>query len=118
MSTPPRKIEILGTPVAAVDYDSATEESKRLAKCGRAAAVSASNTHIIALARYKPDFGRVMREFDLVLPDGMPLRWALNAKGANSAPVSVPATRKITYGSVEVTYTGIERVNPPERGSF
>ena len=82
MSAPPRKIEILGTPVAVVDYDSAIEESKRLAGSGRPAAVSASNTHIVALARHKPDFGRVMREFDLVLPDGMPLRWTLNAKGA------------------------------------
>lgn len=82
MSAPPRKIEILGTPVAAVDYDSAVGESKRLAGCGRPAAVSASNTHIIALAREKEEFGRVMRGFDLVLPDGMPLRWSLNAKGA------------------------------------
>ena len=82
MSVAPRKIEILGTPVAVVDYDSAIEESRRLARCGRAAAVAASNTHIVALARHKPEFGRVMRDFDLVLPDGMPLRWALNARGA------------------------------------
>ncbi|MBJ7258772.1 MAG: WecB/TagA/CpsF family glycosyltransferase [Chthoniobacterales bacterium] len=82
MSVPPRKINILGTPVAAVDYDSAIEECKRLASSGRPAAVSASNTHIVSLARHKPGFGRVMRRFDLVLPDGMPLCWALNAKGA------------------------------------
>ena len=82
MSVPPRKIEILGTPVSVIDYDSAIEESKRLARSGRPAAVSASNTHIIALARQKPDFGSVMSQFDLVLPDGMPLRWTLNAKGA------------------------------------
>jgi len=82
VSAPPRKIEILGTPVAVVDYDSAIAESRRLATEGRPAAVSASNTHILSLARHKKDFGRVMRQFDLVLPDGMPLRWSLNAKGA------------------------------------
>lgn len=82
MSTPLRNIKILGTPVAVVDYDSAIGESKRLAGCGRAASVAASNTHIISLARQKPDFGRVMRKFDLVLPDGMPLRWVLNLRGA------------------------------------
>lgn len=82
MSVLPRKIEILGTPVAVVDYDSAIGESKRLAGCGRPASVAASNTHIVSLARHKPDFGHVMRGFDLVLPDGMPLRWSLNAKGA------------------------------------
>jgi len=68
--------------VAVVDYDAAIEESKRLAGCGRPASVAASNTHIISLARQKQDFGRVMRRFDLVLPDGMPLRWALNMRGA------------------------------------
>lgn len=69
--------------MAVVDYDSAVGESKRLAGAGRPAAVAASNTHIISLARHKADFGRVMRGFDLVLPDGMPLRWTLNAKGAH-----------------------------------
>jgi hypothetical protein len=75
------------------------------------------------------DGGAGSDTYNLQLPNDLTLAWAindsgrsgtdvLNAKGANSAPVSVPATRKITYGSVEVTYTGIERVNPPERGSF
>lgn len=68
--------------MAVVDYDAAIGESKRLAGCGRPASVAASNTHIISLARQKQDFGRVMRKFDLVLPDGMPLRWTLNLRGA------------------------------------
>ena len=82
MSAAPRKIPILGTPVAVVDYASAIEESRRLAGEGRPAAVAASNTHILSLARHRRDFGDVMRKFDLVLPDGMPLRWSLNAQGA------------------------------------
>lgn len=77
-----RRIPVLGTPVSVVDYNSAIEESCRLAGLPRAAAVAASNTHIITLARHRQDFGSVMRRFDLVLPDGMPLRWALNARGA------------------------------------
>lgn len=82
MNAPPRNIEILGTPVAVVDYDSAIRECQQMARRERAAAVAASNTHIIALARQQPDFGEIMRGFDLVLPDGMPLRWTLNARGA------------------------------------
>jgi N-acetylglucosaminyldiphosphoundecaprenol N-acetyl-beta-D-mannosaminyltransferase len=77
-----RKIEILGTPVAVVDYPATVAESIRLAGQERPAAVAASNTHIVALARHDPEFGAVMRRFDLVLPDGMPLRWSLNARGA------------------------------------
>lgn len=82
MSAAPPKFPILGTPVAAVDYEAAVKESRRLAGESRPAAVAASNTHIVALARQRPDFGRVMRRFDLVLPDGMPLRWWLNAQGS------------------------------------
>lgn len=78
----PRKITILGTPVATVDYAQAIEESCRLARAARPASVAASNTHIVSLARQKRSFGEVMRGFDLVLPDGMPLKWALNARGA------------------------------------
>ncbi len=82
MSTAPRKIPVLGTPVAVVDYESAIAEAWRLAREPRPASVSASNTHIVALARQKRDFGRIMGGFDLVLPDGMPLRWAMNMQGA------------------------------------
>jgi len=82
MSAAPRKITILGTPVAVVDYDAAIAESLRLAGEPKPAAVAASNTHIISLARHQRDFGAVMRKFDLILPDGMPLRWSLNARGA------------------------------------
>ena len=82
MNAPPRNIEILGTPVAVVDYDSAIRKCQEMARADRATAVAASNTHIIALARQQPAFGEIMQGFDLVLPDGMPLRWALNARGA------------------------------------
>ena len=68
--------------MSVVDYDAAIAESIRLAGEQHPAAVAASNTHIIALARHQGDFGEVMRKFDLILPDGMPLRWSLNAHGA------------------------------------
>jgi len=78
----PAKIPVLGIPVAVVDYEAAIEESRRLAGLDRPTSVAASNTHIISLARHKEDFGTVMKRFDLVLPDGMPLRWSMNARGA------------------------------------
>ena len=83
MPTLTPKIKILGTPVAAVDYETAIRECQRLARRLQPAAVCASNTHIIALARHNRDFGELIRSFDLLLPDGMPLRWVLNARGAH-----------------------------------
>jgi N-acetylglucosaminyldiphosphoundecaprenol N-acetyl-beta-D-mannosaminyltransferase len=63
-------------------YDSALERVKALAKQSRPTAVCPANTHILAEARHNPDFARVLTKFDLVLPDGMPVVWALNRLGA------------------------------------
>src|SRR5882757_11059266 len=78
----PRAAKILGTSVNCVDYEDALKVTLALARGGRPAAVSACNTHLIALARTEPDFHQVMEDFDLVVPDGFPLVWKLNAQGA------------------------------------
>jgi N-acetylglucosaminyldiphosphoundecaprenol N-acetyl-beta-D-mannosaminyltransferase len=80
-----RSIKVLGVPVACVTYESAFEEVKKLAQQPRPTAVCPANTHILAEARHDPDFGRTMAKFDLVLPDGMPVVWALNYRGAGLA---------------------------------
>jgi N-acetylglucosaminyldiphosphoundecaprenol N-acetyl-beta-D-mannosaminyltransferase len=71
----------LGTSVACATYDTALERIKELADEPRVSAVCPCNTHIIAEARRNPDFAEVLARFDLVLPDGMPVVWALNARG-------------------------------------
>lgn len=74
-------LPIIGLPVAAIDYAKAVDwVLDRAAKGDRAYAVEAANTHVAALSRVDPRFGRSMRHFDLICPDGMPLIWALNAQ--------------------------------------
>ena len=75
-------MKILGTTVACATYDSALERIKSLARQSRPTAVCPANTHILAEARHDPDFAQVLAKFDLVLPDGMPVVWALNSCGA------------------------------------
>jgi N-acetylglucosaminyldiphosphoundecaprenol N-acetyl-beta-D-mannosaminyltransferase len=82
---PNRSLSVLGTRVACATYDSALERAKALAKEDRPTAVCPANTHILAEARHNPSFGETIRKFDLVLPDGMPVVWALNACGAGLA---------------------------------
>jgi N-acetylglucosaminyldiphosphoundecaprenol N-acetyl-beta-D-mannosaminyltransferase len=74
-------IGLLGTPIACATYDSALEQIKALAREPRPTAVCPSNTHILGEARHNPEFARVLARFDLVLPDGMPVVWALNFGG-------------------------------------
>src|SRR5215213_1112825 len=74
-------IDILDVSVACATYDSALQRIQELAQSGRPAAVCPANTHILAEVQRHPDFLEVMAKFDLVLPDGMPVVWALNLFG-------------------------------------
>lgn len=74
-------VEVLGTRVASATYESGLEQVRALAASGRPAAVCAANTHIVSLARHDPSFASVVRSFDMLLPDGMPLIWAMNRRG-------------------------------------
>lgn len=71
--------------MACATYASALERIKELARERRPAAVCPANTHILAEARHSPDFARVLSKFNLILPDGMPVVWALNRRGAGLA---------------------------------
>jgi N-acetylglucosaminyldiphosphoundecaprenol N-acetyl-beta-D-mannosaminyltransferase len=76
-----RSIRIFGVPIACATYDSALEHVKDLARLPRASAVCPANTHILAEVRHDPAFAQMLRKFDLVLPDGMPIVWTLNLLG-------------------------------------
>ena len=72
-------LPVIGLPVAATTYAGAVEwVLEKAAAADRAYAVEAANTHVAALARSDAAFGESMGKFDLILPDGMPLVWALN----------------------------------------
>ena len=77
-----KSLRLLGTPVACATYDSALACIKVLARKGRPTAVCPANTHIIGEARSNVAFARILARFELVLPDGMPIVWALNLRGA------------------------------------
>jgi len=77
-----KHFNVLGTTISAATYESGLAALCRLAQRSQPAAVCAANTHIISLARHDPDFAQVIRNFDLLLPDGMPLIWQMNKVGA------------------------------------
>jgi len=45
-------------------------------------AVAAANTHVVTLARYRREFCEALEQFDVLLPDGMPLIWCMNRRCA------------------------------------
>jgi N-acetylglucosaminyldiphosphoundecaprenol N-acetyl-beta-D-mannosaminyltransferase len=87
-------IPVIGLPVAATDYHGAVNWIlTHAAHADRAYAVEAANAHVAALARSDSAFGEAMRHFDLVVPDGMPLVWAIN----RNLPPELKLTERV-YG--------------------
>jgi N-acetylglucosaminyldiphosphoundecaprenol N-acetyl-beta-D-mannosaminyltransferase len=72
-------VSILGTRVAAISRESAAEIVDTWAcNAERAYAVGAADVHVITRARHEEEYGSLIRNFDMVLPDGMPLVWEIN----------------------------------------
>jgi N-acetylglucosaminyldiphosphoundecaprenol N-acetyl-beta-D-mannosaminyltransferase len=72
------KRSVLGVLVDATDYAEATDRIITAAERGRAMAVTALAVHGVMEGVHDPDLGARLNSFDLVTPDGQPVRWALN----------------------------------------
>jgi N-acetylglucosaminyldiphosphoundecaprenol N-acetyl-beta-D-mannosaminyltransferase len=77
-----RTIDVLGTPLATTTYGELTAECQRVARVGGTYAIDLTNTHIVALRRHDAHFRELTSRFDYFVPDGMPLIWELNRRGA------------------------------------
>ena len=129
--------KILGTRVLATSYQGLAAQFLEWSRLPRPSLVEFANTQIVTMARHDPEFQAVMAEFDQVIPDGMPLIWCMNTRGAKLRDrvygptflreflTSVPPqyTHYLLGGSVEIATRLRERfsqANPGIRfvGSF
>jgi len=78
----PRTFDLLGTPLLATSYTELTAYAQALARRGGTHAIDLTNTHIVTLRRQDAHFRAITSRFDHFVPDGMPLIWCLNARGA------------------------------------
>ena len=74
----PEKREVLGVPVSITDYEESLELVLRAARARRPTTVDHMAVHDLMEAVRDPAFLRRIRAFDIVAPDGQPVRWALN----------------------------------------
>lgn len=77
-----KKIDLLGTPLTVTTYNEFTHHCQQLAQDPSTYAVDLTNTHIVTMRRHDAEFVRITDRFDYFVPDGMPLIWCLNLKGA------------------------------------
>jgi bacterial polymer biosynthesis proteins, WecB/TagA/CpsF family len=72
------KRPVLGVSVDVIDYDFAVERIVDAAKRKKAFAVTALPVHGIMTGARDPEHRYRLNAFDLLVPDGQPVRWALN----------------------------------------
>ncbi len=77
ISFPPR-FPVAGIHVSQVTYETATACIIDAARAGRPALVAATSMHGLTLGAIDSSFGDELNQFDIVTPDGQPIRWALN----------------------------------------
>lgn len=71
------KHNVLGIGVNAVDYESALEQILSAARDRRSLAVSALAVHGVMTGVLDEEHRHRLNHFDLIVPDGQPVRWAL-----------------------------------------
>ncbi len=72
------KRNVLGVSVDVIDYESAVDQIVGAAKSKRPFAVTALAVHGVMTGAMDPEHRFRLNRLDLVVPDGQPVRWALN----------------------------------------
>lgn len=68
---------MLGVKVDAIDYEAAVDAVVSAADAGHGMAVTCTAVHGVALAALDPGHRHRLNTFDVIVPDGQPVRWAL-----------------------------------------
>jgi exopolysaccharide biosynthesis WecB/TagA/CpsF family protein len=74
----PTRHEIFGTRVSATNYREVVEAVLKAAEAGQPAMVDFMSAHGLTTAARDPAYRRRLNDFDILAPDGQPVRWALN----------------------------------------
>jgi N-acetylglucosaminyldiphosphoundecaprenol N-acetyl-beta-D-mannosaminyltransferase len=77
----PPTAPVLGIPLALTDYERTLDWIDGTVARRHAAYVCVAATHTVMACRESPELRRAVLGSDLTLPDGQPLRWALNLLG-------------------------------------
>ena len=72
------KKSILGVQIDAVDYDAAVERFIQAAKEGKRYTTTALAVHGVMTGSLDPQHRYRLNRLDMIVPDGMPVRWGLN----------------------------------------
>ena len=75
-------VDVIGSPVTAAPFDAQIEMMLEWASSHASKVVCVANVHMLTEAHWHPEFSSVLKNADIVTPDGMPLVWMLKLMGA------------------------------------
>lgn len=75
----PKKFDLFGLGVSAVDYDQVEDHVARAVDCAEPAVVSCHAVHAVVTISRHQELRESANEFEIITPDGQPVRWALNS---------------------------------------
>jgi len=73
----PLKYSLFGVNISATSYEDAADAIILAAQRGQSAIINHLPVHGLVLASRNPNFQAIINSFDIVAPDGQPVRWAL-----------------------------------------
>jgi N-acetylglucosaminyldiphosphoundecaprenol N-acetyl-beta-D-mannosaminyltransferase len=79
-----RKLNVINSPVSALPFESQINLILEWATSRVSKFICVANTHMLVEAYWHPEFAAVLKDADLVTPDGMPLVWMLRLLGART----------------------------------
>ena len=74
----PPRYPVAGVLVSAATYESATASVVQAAEAQHSALVAATSVHGLTMGAIDSGFGGQLNAFDMLTPDGQPVRWGLN----------------------------------------
>ncbi|MDD1416093.1 WecB/TagA/CpsF family glycosyltransferase [Dolichospermum sp. ST_con] len=80
----PAKINIIGSPVTALPFEVQINIILEWAMSKVSKVVCVANTHMLVESYWQPELSSVLKNADIVTPDGMPLVWMLKLMGAGT----------------------------------
>jgi N-acetylglucosaminyldiphosphoundecaprenol N-acetyl-beta-D-mannosaminyltransferase len=77
----PRTAQVLGTPLALIDYKGALDWIDAAVEAGHGGYVCVAPTHTVVASHDDPELRAAVLGASMIVPDGQPLVWALNLLG-------------------------------------
>ncbi|MBD0264192.1 MAG: WecB/TagA/CpsF family glycosyltransferase, partial [Tolypothrix sp. Co-bin9] len=76
------KQRVLDFPITALRFDDQIQTILRWAIARESKTVCVANVHMLMEAHWNPEFASVLKNADIITPDGMPLVWMMRLLGA------------------------------------